>query len=213
MAIALVRVPHDVGRLFNDIPVPGEKENEGDLHITLVYFEDPSTDDLFEIAKVIHNVVKNTNGPIPIMVDTLTSFPPDPTTGVAPVVGKVFSEPLVALRRRIVQALDAKGLHYSKKHPDFKPHVTLSYSSAPDLQLQVPQEKAIPLLAWSCAEIYLWGGSWGDHSLSVCFPLRYSLAPPPPVTPQEEVSLRSALASFFGSVLGLRGPCYGPNGF
>ncbi len=171
--IALVKVPHDIARILSDVPVEGELEAEGDYHITLVYFDDGlSNDQMFKAAQVIHEAVAEVYGPIQIAVNQVTSFPADPS-GKSPVIARVQSPVLELLRQKIVTALDSHDIPYSKKHPEFKPHVTLSY-----VQGNPPSDFSIPNLQWGCAEIFLWGGSWGDHSFSVCYPIS---APPPSV--------------------------------
>lgn len=162
MAILQLKVPHDMARILHSIDVPGDKEDISSMHITLIYFEDLSISDYFKAAEAVYSVTSRTAA-FEVRTSRIGSFPPSPER-VYPVIAHVESEELLKLRADLATALDVQGVAYSKKFPEYRPHVTLSYS--PTAQ----EEKKVRPLPWGVGELYFWGGERGDDRISTCFP-------------------------------------------
>jgi hypothetical protein len=109
----------------------------------------------------------------PFMVGTnkITTFPPHPDHGTVPVICPIISPPLHDLQARLRVALDRAKVDYSKKFPEYKPHVTLSYLEDPAADAAKEAAQDIPPIAWGVADIVLWGGEDSDQRFSANFPL------------------------------------------
>ncbi len=166
MALISLRVPHDIARLLGQYEVPGEKESPGDFHITLVYLGKDHSD--VEIARAMLAVSEVLKGvpPFTVTAKAVTTFPPTPE-GKVPVIAQIESKALMALQVKLVAALAEVGVEYSKKHPDYKPHVTLAYAPPG----YIPKRVLPSPITWGVGEVTLWGGSFGDNGLSITLPL------------------------------------------
>jgi len=164
MAILLCKVPHDIARIMAgiDIPEEADPEPEGEFHITLIYFDNLDPADIFKVGEAIYDVSRKT-GPFSLSTERVLSFPPSPE-GKHPIIAAIDSPEIHKFRAAVAASLDAKSLPYSKKWPEFKPHVTLGYSPV------ALEEKKVRSLSWGCGEVSLWAGEWGDHDLSMTFP-------------------------------------------
>lgn len=163
MAFIGLRVPAEVGRLLNTIEVPGEHVSGDTYHVTIAMLGDEVPIEM--ISKAVEAVysVASTQVPFQVSLNRVSTFPKNPN-GV-PVICPIVSSDLHTFHDAIKSALDAAGVDYSKKFPEFKPHVTLSY--AEDEMADIPFGGPID---WSVYEVVLWGGDSGDERLSVSFP-------------------------------------------
>lgn len=163
MAMIGLKVPAEVGRLLNTIEVPGEHVSGDSYHITIANLGDDLPIEV--VAKAIQAVYEVAAKTLPFSVSFthVSSFPKNPA-GV-PVICLIKSPELVDLHGRIKKALDEFGVEYSKKFPDFKPHVTLAYNEdeMDDIAFQSPLE-------WSAYEMTLWGGDSGENQVVANFP-------------------------------------------
>ena len=117
----------------------------------------------------IVNVVSQTK-PFTVSTAHVTTFPPNPDDGV-PIIARVVSNELVALRQAICAAFDATKIEFSKKYPDYTPHVTLGYSQDPAVNYDNAVDIQVPVVEWGAHELTLWGGDNGDTRIIVTFPL------------------------------------------
>jgi 2'-5' RNA ligase len=162
MAIICLRVPHEVTRLLDTIDVPGSRVLGSEKHVTVLHLgDDVPIDTLSSAVAAIYNVTSNWK-PFSAMLDRIESFPKN-EDGV-PIIMPVTSPELLELHAALSKSLDEVGVSYSKKFPEYKPHVTLSYA-----------EKAkglgtIEPLEWGVFDVILWGGEQGDGRLSAVFP-------------------------------------------
>jgi len=172
MAFLGISVPREIRQLLSDVEVPGDPVGKGSHHITLVYFGDKIP--IGEVCKAIEAIapVFQSTAPFPVAVAEVDSFPenPDWKPGQVPVIGKVRSDELHELRGKLAEALDAAGAAFSKKFPDYNPHVTLSYAPVgggeqpPKFELEQP-------ITWTVAEAVLWAGDEEDDRFVVRFAL------------------------------------------
>lgn len=163
MAMIGLRVPHETSRLFNDIEVSGQKTEVSSYHVTIMYLgKERSIDQLADAMKATFAVTSQTR-PFSVRTSRVTSFPSN-EDGV-PVIARVESDPLHDLKAKLVESFRRRGVEFSNKYPDYKPHVTLAWAEEP------VEEFRIPTIEWGAHEIVLWGGDTGDKKLIVTFPL------------------------------------------
>lgn len=164
MAFLGIRVPHETGRLLNQIDVPGEKISTSEMHITLLHFQSewPITE-LVKSIESTYSVVSKFH-PFLVSISKVTSFSKNPE-GNVPIIGKVESNELMKLRAKLADSFDKDDIDFSKTHKEFKPHVTLAYAE------DKPDDEKIHPVEFVVSEIVLWGGDHGDDRIFVTFPL------------------------------------------
>ena len=162
MAILGIKVPHEVTRAFTSIEVPGEKIQSAEFHITLIHFGSKVPIDTITEAIVAAYEVASKTVPFSLSVSEVSCFPKG-EDGV-PIITRVESPELHKLWGDLCAGLDKAGVDYSKKFPEFSPHITLSYSTDPI--------EPFPLgpMEWSVYEMVLWCGDQGDERISVHLP-------------------------------------------
>jgi len=155
MAFIAFTVPVEAGTELSKLPVIGgtEKTPIGEMHVTAVFLgKNTPIADVLKSISVCYEVASKAK-PISMAAAILTTFPPNPDwrEGV-PVIARVVSQDLMNFRAQLAAGLDAAGVEYSKKFPDYKPHVTLGYANK-----QFPAQKITPI-HWECSHIIVWGG-------------------------------------------------------
>lgn len=167
MAFMGLKVPHETGRILDGIDVPGKREAPSSMHITMFYLgKQQPIENIAKVMSSAHRVLSATS-PFTVSTSRVGSFPTNPDDGV-PVICRVDSDPLHELHARLSRAFDEDGIEYSKKYPEYKPHVTLAYHDE-----DVP-ERRIPKVEWGAHEVVIWGGDEGDRGVAVTFPLLLS---------------------------------------
>lgn len=177
MSFIGIKVPAEVGRMLETVDVPGERHSVSDMHITLLYLGKGV--DVVSVAKamvVTHEVASKTR-PFMVWGDAVSSFPSNPDDGV-PVIVPVHSQPLHALRAALASRFDELGIGYSKKYPDFKPHVTLSYVKDPGPGFQAPSTPLPGYTGWVVYDVTIWAG---DENMSEGMEIRVPLKGPGPL--------------------------------
>lgn len=172
MAFIGLQVPLDAAQLLESVQTPGEKEDTASLHVTILHMGDNLPISTVAQAMMAAYSVTAKHRPFLVCCDRVDSFPPNPEYGI-PVIAPVQSPPLLALHAALCVAFDAAGVPYSKKHPEYKPHVTLARNFAPDAK---PYRAQLPgFCAWVAYELVIWGGSDGDGRVNIHLP--FILAP------------------------------------
>lgn len=167
MAFIGLKVPHETARLLEGVDVPGEKHSASDMHVTVLYLGKDVP--VVEVAKSMcaaHQVTSRTR-PFLCGLNEVSSFPKG-DDGV-PVICPVRSPGLVSLNAALRAEFDRLGVGYSKKWPDYRPHVTLSYMAGES----DPPEYSAPLpgpVTWTASDMVIWGGDESDQVLSVTMP-------------------------------------------
>jgi len=180
MAFLGLNVPSEIRSLFRTVPCNGNRVSKDSYHITLCYLgKDCPVDQVSDAVKALAPVMQQTR-PFKLLAKRMISFPENPDDGV-PIVCEIDSPDLHAFRQQICQALDAAGVEYSKKYPDYRPHVTLAY----DTEAIDPQD--IDPIEWVAAEAVLWAGNNDDERFVVKFEL--------PLWPQYEADLSYLIRS------------------
>ena len=179
MAFIGLKLPHETARLLSEIDVPGKLEAPSSFHITLLYIgDDVAVDTLAEAMKATLAVTEQTR-PFTVSTSRVIAFPPG--DGKHPIICPVSSDSLHDLQAKLRSSYDAAGIEYSKKFPEYKPHVTLSYAE------ETIEERRLPTVEWGAHECVLWGGDSGDKRLVMAFPFSIDTSP---ATIEERVAKR-----------------------
>lgn len=164
MAFVGLNVPEEVARLLDEVEVPGEKVPAADKHITILHlgWEIP----IEQISAAVIAIESVTSSAVPFVVELsrISCFPKG-DDGV-PIISLVDSPLLTTLHDRLKDAFDKRGVPFSKKHPTFAPHVTLSYNE------EAIDDRPIGPINWTVYEVILWGGDSRDR-VTASFPLAF----------------------------------------
>lgn len=171
MAFIGLKVPDPVAEALTALDAPGKKLSAEEKHITLFYVgkKTPLREALH--AAAVCTVFARMRAPFQVGCARRVCFPENPDDGV-PVIARVVSPALHAFRAKLAQAFDRHGVQYSKKYPDYKPHVTLSYSDAPC------EEMPFEPVVWTVDRFILWAGDDMDEGLSMQFRFPVNLGTP-----------------------------------
>lgn len=165
MAMIALRVPTETARLMERISgvLPGDSQAASDMHITIAYLGDKTP--MEQIAKAMlacHSVASKT-APFMLTVDSMDSF--EPGDDGTPIILPVKSEELHSLEKAIKEELDRFGVGYSKKWPEFKPHVTMSYIKG----MRAAGPLSVPI-SWGAFDMTIYGADRGDGRVSIVLP-------------------------------------------
>lgn len=165
MAMIALRVPNDTARMLEKLAgsVNGDSQTASEMHVTLIYLgDDVSIETLSKVMLACNSVTSRTT-PFSLSVDKIDSF--EPGKNGTPVILPIVSNELHALHEAISEALDAAGIEYSKKWPEFKPHVTLSYVNGMKGSGFFPSP-----ITWGAFELSIYGDNHGDGGVSITMP-------------------------------------------
>ena len=189
MSFLGVDFPPELCERFREISCPGEKVGPDTYHITLLFLGKSTPLPLLcKAVEAAAPAIYRTR-PFEITAREVSYFPenPDDRSG-HPIIAKIESPELHQLRQLLARSFDAGGVPYSKKFPDYRPHVTLSYSPTPhEQQLEEP-------IVGTVDSLTLWGGESYDGPLRVRFMLSKEPALPSPIE-SLEAEVRSLLSS------------------
>ena len=163
MAFLGIPVPAAVRPRFQELPCSGEREQPGAYHITMAYLgKGVPIADVCSAIRVVEPIFARMD-PFKVRATKLDCFSPD-EDGTYPIIARIESDELQDLRSRLCRAFDKENVFFSKKHPEFKPHVTLAYSKEPGVTeaLKTPIE-------WEVNEATLWGGDSKTERMIVKF--------------------------------------------
>lgn len=166
MALLCLKLPSEPARLLSEIKVPGEKVPTDEKHVSLIYLgKELELEAILLAIQVTYQVVTSWS-PFLLTTRWVTTFSPT-DKGTVPVIARVESEDLFELQEALREAFDEEGVPYSKKWPEYKPHVTLSYAPVEE----APDDLIIKPVQWSCTDVVLWGGDEGENDIVTRFPL------------------------------------------
>ncbi len=167
MAMIGLRVPEATARVLSDIPVEGSPSAH--QHGTILNMGDDIPIGTLASMMVAAFTVAEHYEPFMVSTSLITSFPSEEEV---PVIARVESETLHQLWSDLCRAFDTVQLDYSKKFPEYKPHVTLAWAD------EQPEDMPIPTVSWGAHELCLWGGNHGEGRLLVHMPfaLKYKAA-------------------------------------
>lgn len=168
MSFIGLKLAHETARLLSEIEVPGRKESLDFYHLTVLHLGDSLPIETVARAMVATFQVTSVMQPFTVRLNRVSCF--DKNSHGVPIICRAESDSLHELWSALKTSFDNSGLDYSKKFPEFKPHVTLSYAEEPIEDLR------IPTVEWGAHELILWGGDTGDRRVVVTFPLSLNLA-------------------------------------
>jgi 2'-5' RNA ligase len=156
MAYISFMVPPEAAAELASLYTVGDLTPPEDMHVTLAFLSKNTPPSQVMRAIAACQVVAATSAPVLMHAALLTAFPPNPDhrEGV-PVIVRVISDALFSFRARLVAELEKFGVEYSKKFPEYKPHVTLSHSS------ERPEPQKVGPVSWTSDTVMVWGGE--DH--------------------------------------------------
>lgn len=164
MAFIAIKVPKEISSALTKIDVPGEMTDKSEMHITLMYLGKNIPIEQVLLATSACFSVSQTCRPFGVSTNVVTAFPENPEDGF-PIICPVDSPPLHSFQSALRQSLDEAGADYSKKYPDYNPHITLSYSKYPVVETEFPR------VSWTVTEFVIWGGDEGDEKIAITLPL------------------------------------------
>lgn len=163
MAMVGFRVPPETARLLSGVEVEGKKEDIANFHITLLFTgSNMSVEQLAKALGATHSVTSKMR-PFTVSTSRVSSFPKG-DDGV-PIICPIDSDQLHDLHTKLCKAFDEAGVEYSKKYPEYKPHVTLSYAD------EAMEDRRIPQIEWGAHAVVVWGGESRGASIMMTFPL------------------------------------------
>ena len=172
MSFLGLKVPHETARLLSELDVPGRKEPVGNFHVTILHLGDNVPIEELAKALIATYEVSSKTPPFSVSTNKLSCFPAKPDAEV-PLICHVDSDELHDLRDRLCASYDAAGIQYSKKFPEYLPHLTLGWGKE-----QVADQR-IPTVEWGAHELVLWGGDDGDRRVVITFPFSLKVASMP----------------------------------
>lgn len=188
MAFSGFQVPLEAAEQLAKVDVLGKPNPPATMHITLHYFGENKAGldpvQLGKITKIMTEVGRNFK-PFPIEVSRASFFPSDEDI---PCICRIHkgkwqkgkgdesggrppgSCPLLyVLKSELDEKFDAAGVEYSKKYPEYKPHVTLSYVPEGTKGLKKISFKPVK---WEATSMVLWDGPIGEKDqMHAAFPL------------------------------------------
>jgi 2'-5' RNA ligase len=166
MAMIAIPISDDVGRLFRQVDVLGERDPSD--HMTMFHLgEDIKLDQILLATRAIYRVTSKME-PFTVSCKRITTFPK--VDKMYPVIAKVDSKGLLPLRKSIESELKRSGVRYDKTHEDYNPHVTLGYSK------KKPKNITFPKIEWQVNSVCLYGGDVHDERLFVSFPFSLGIS-------------------------------------
>lgn len=156
MAYISFMVPAGAAEELSRLYADGDVSPPSDMHVTLAFLsKGTSTSQVLRTIAACH-VVASTSAPIIMHAALLTSFPPNPEYREGtPVIVRVVSDALFSFQARLCAELEKFGVEYSRRFPEYKPHVTLSHGPE-----RVKPVKVGPV-SWVSSQMMIWGGE--DH--------------------------------------------------
>ena len=158
MAFIGMRLPSIAATNLAEIQVPGDPIPMKEMHVTVAYLGHGVQISSIFRAMACCYIAAQQFPPFELTAAAVMSFPKDPE-GKIPVIARLVTPQLFALRARVVQLLDQYGVEYSKRHPKYKPHVTLSYAQTP-VKMQI-----IKPVRWDARWMTVWGGEEADEGI------------------------------------------------
>lgn len=185
MAMIAIPISEDVGRLFRQVDVPGERDPSD--HLTLFYLgKDIKLDHILLATRAVYRVASNME-PFTVSCKRIVSLPKGENG--YPVVAKVDSKGIEPLWKAIEKELTRSGVRYDKAFvDDMVPHVTLSFSKKKVKNISFPK------IEWQVNSVSLFGGDGGDERIFVTFPFSLGIS--------KKAGYIAALADLFENVSG-----------
>jgi 2'-5' RNA ligase len=156
MAYVSFMVPAEASAELSRLYTVGDLSPPSDMHVTLAFLsKNTPVEQVLKAIAACCSIAPST-APILMHAALLTSFPPNPDYREGtPIIVRVVSDALYSFQARLCSEFDKFGVEYSKKFPEYKPHVTLSHGPE-----RIPPQKVGPV-SWVSSQVMIWGGE--DH--------------------------------------------------
>jgi len=141
-----VKLPEDLAKQYPNLD---PDEDTSSPHITVLYIGKANEKDLKKIEKVGKRVISK-HGPIEVFVSGCAYFTNQDGKDIAH--SMVEANGLQTLHKELWDELLKDGIEVEHSHPEFTPHVTLSYDHGRDYDGVQPEG------SWTCDSIELWHG-------------------------------------------------------
>jgi 2'-5' RNA ligase len=148
-----IKAPQDVCDVLRKIDVPGDHDKT--YHITVIYVGEQTPEEFVRTTQVLYDFLDEIK-PFSITTNKVISFNKNDDDEV-PVVCKIDSPELMRLQKKLCDLLDKEKINYSKKWPEYKPHICLSYAK------ETVKEFKIPKIEFECDSFELWYGHNGSE--------------------------------------------------
>lgn len=156
MSMIALKIPSNISDKLSKIKVDGKKELPQEYHITMFYFDGKlKIDDICKITKIMNSVLGRYSPP-KISFKEISHF--QKGDNGFPVIISILSDELIEIRKSLVKVFDKEKINYSKKWPEFKPHITLAYSK------KEPTDQSIDKYSWNATELVLYAGDKFEFS-------------------------------------------------
>lgn len=165
MAFIGIEVPPEVAVALEQISVPGVKEPRDHYHITLLHLGSEIPIENVSRAGLATFLSCSSFAPFETAIGHIESFPQGDDG--FPIVARIISTGIHRLQSFMVSTFDRLGIDFSKKFPEYKPHVTLSYADRPI------QPRLIVPTRWTVRQVVVWGGDKGANRMVVKVPLEH----------------------------------------
>src|SRR5512135_1733546 len=160
-----MRLPTIAATNLSEIKVPGDCTPMHEMHVTLAFLGNSvPIEQVFRSVACCYMLAQEFK-PFDLTAALLMSFPADPE-GRIPVIARIVTPQLFDMRERLIQLLEKNKVEYSKRHPQYKPHVTLSYAQ------ESLQPQTIAPVRWPAQWLTGWGGEEADQLFSAEVQLR-----------------------------------------
>jgi 2'-5' RNA ligase len=159
MGMIGLRVPEATARVLGQIPVEGEPSAHP--HVTILNLGDDIPIPTLASMMVAAMEVAETYAPFTVRTSLVSSFPSEDSV---PIIARVESDELHDLWGDLCTAFDQVDLDYSKKFPNYSPHVTLAWAD------EQPEDQRIPTIEWGAHELCIWGGNSGEGRVLIHMP-------------------------------------------
>jgi 2'-5' RNA ligase len=121
------------------------------MHVTLIYLgKNAPLSNIIKAFAVLASFAQKRK-PFLIGCAVRTCFPENPDDGT-PIIARVQSLSLAKLRSELMVEMNMAGVQYIDKYPEFKPHITLSYSDEPC------EDLGFNSIVWKVNALTIWGG-------------------------------------------------------
>lgn len=153
-----VRVPQEIATKLSKLDVPGERESAQDLHVTMVYLQEETSQQFADALKATYDFINKTKG-FEVKTKKVICF--DKGEDGYPIVCEVEHGRIADVQDELCKHLDENGVSYSKKWPTYRPHICLSYSDKKIKDFGFEQ------CEWKVNQLELWYGHNGSNIKSV----------------------------------------------
>lgn len=161
-----VPVPKSVGVSLLEKKLPGRTESLDGLHVTLFCFEEMTLSQYTTAIEIVSSISSTRAFPSPMKLMTMRTHYFEGDGSKIPVFARVLSPSLMGLRAAIAEAFVSYEIPFKNNFPEYKPHITLSYSKE---ECSYPFEP----ISWTVSDLRFKTrvSGFGDYNMEAKIPL------------------------------------------